>query len=260
MTAADLIDSATGVPRQWAGLNRNLIARIAEVDSRAVEIAGQASVFGPITEASFDTTLSWQSPFENTGPEAKLPSMLALIQTGQLGVIVNALQARGFVSEENSLANSVKTAARDLEGRTAVTRLNSRQVMAGVAPTKIALTMHFRAWANPAEEVERPYRRLLEMALPKRLAEDGFLAETIKTSPADGAGLLSAMFPSEAPAFVGFWYGGERYAPYVIEHVSNPIDGPRDSEGLPIYRAVTLELSSLTAIDRTDVPRIFERT
>jgi hypothetical protein len=59
---------------------------------------------------------------------------------------------------------------------------------------------------------------------------------------------------------VGFKYGNNRYMPMVVESVGNPLDGPMDRGGRPIYRSVALVLATLTALDTNDVPKIFSRS
>lgn len=249
---------------QWGNLSTHLIARLYPCDSRGVEVigpTGPTSILAPITDANFELTLNWQSPFESSGPESKAPALMAMIQTGQIATVANAIQA--FIPGNNAVsgllndtADKAKQYAKELEGRTGITKLNSRQVFAGMPPIKLTMTMHFRAVSNPQAEVMEPYQRLLEMALPQQLAEDGILPELLKSAKS-GEDIVKALFPSLAPHLIGFNYGNNRYSPMVIESVSNPIDGPMDSRGLPLYRAVQLSLATLTALDKNDVARLF---
>ena len=258
---AGTIDEAKGVPQQWGGLSPHLISRITPCDSKGIVIPNSYVIFAPITEANFDMTLNWQNPFENSGPESKLPSLMAMIQTGQVATVVNAIQANGIFDKDgvivkklSSAAESVKGAAKELEGRTGITKLNSRQVFSGMPPIKLSMTLHFRAFADPETEVEKPYKKLLEWALPQELAKDGAIAEGLKNKS-----FLSAMFPSKDPQMIAFYYANQRYAPMVIEHVAHPLDVPRTSEGLPATRAIQVFLSTLSALDKNDVSNIFRR-
>lgn len=255
---------------QWGNLSRHLIARIYPCDSQGRETQQGARVLevrGPITESNFEATLNWQSPFENTGPESKAPALMAMLQTGQIATIANALQA--VVPEDftvggmrvgellSGAAENTAEWARELEGSTGVTKLNSRQVFAGMPPIRLTMTMHFRAMSDAQSEVMAPYQQLLSWAFPKKLAADGILAGLIR---GDSKSLIKALFPSDAPQLVGFTYANNRYTPMVIEQVGNPIDGPIGADGLPIYRAVQLTLATLTALDKNDVPRLFSRS
>ena len=260
---AGIIDSAKGVPTQWGGLSPHLVAKIFPCDHKGMPVSSTDVVMGPVTDANFEATFNWQNPFENTGPESKIPTLMAMAQTGQLGVVANALQASGVGNQDGTLAKGLaeaaKTASKDLLGRTGITKLNSTQCFTGMPPMKVNFTLHFRAMADPSEEVVAPYQQLLEWAVPQELAEDGFLANAIKNSPSDAQGLLKALFPSKAPQLIGFYLANERYSPMVIESISNPIDGPRDRLGRPLSRAVQVSISTLTALAKSDVSSIIVR-
>lgn len=251
---------------QWGNLSRNLIARIYPCDSSGKEILSElgatTDIRGPITDAQFEASLNWQSPFENSGPESKAPALMSMLQTGQLATLANALQA--VVPSDSAMGKMVagaaeKTAgyAKELEGRTGITKLNSRQVFSGMPPIKLTMILHLRALTDPATEVVAPYQRLLEWALPQQLAKDGVLAEVIKSGSDD---FIKALFPSLAPQMIGFAYGNNRYSPMVIESIGNTIDGPMGPTGLPLYRAVQVTLATLTALDKNDVAGIFSRS
>lgn len=268
--AITIVSSDSGLP-QWGNLSKHLIARFYLCDSTGAELNQSrmaeegfsvGDVQAPITEANQEVTLNWQSPFENSGPESKAPTIMALIQTGQIATIANALQA--IIPGDNAASGFLKDAAsnsaawaKDLEGRTGITKLNSRQVFSGMPPVKLSMVLHFKAFADPAKEVMEPYQRLYEWSLPKQLAENGVLSELITNG---GRDFVKSLFPSLAPPLIGFRYGNNRYSPMVIESMSNPLDGPMGRTGLPLYRSVQLTLATLTALDRNDVARIYSRS
>lgn len=64
-------------------------------------------------------------------------------------------------------------AVRGLEGRSGMTRLNSTQVFCGMPPIKLQGTALFRAWSDPASEVEAPFNQPMARALPVKLSELG---------------------------------------------------------------------------------------
>ena len=259
---------ATGEQAPWGLLSRFLFAELVPCNADGVALTGEGSgaapraVRQPATEVNQDITLNWQSPFENAGPESKAPALMGMIQTGQLGVIANSLQSSGVVpkggSVDNAL-NNIKGGAKDLEGRTGITRLNSRQVFSGMPPVKVTLTLHFRAFSDAETEVMQPYQRLLEWALPQHLAPDGILSEVITAATQENASLVKALFPSIAPQLIKFVYGNNRFPAMVIESMASPLDGPMDSNGLPIYRSVQMTLATLTALDKNDVAKILSR-
>lgn len=260
----------SGLP-QWGQLSRHLIARLYLCNASGTELTQEEAnneglllgdVQAPATQVNQEVSLNWQSPFENSGPESKAPTIMAMIQTGQIATIANALQA--IIPGDNAVTNLLKDAATnsaqwatDLEGRTGITKLNSRQVFSGMPPIKITMVLHFRAFSDPQAEVMAPYQRLLEWSLPKQLAKDGVLSELIKNG---GSDFVKSLFPSEAPPLIGFRYMNNRYSPMVIESLGSPLDGPVGRTGLPIYRSVQLSLATLTALDRNDVARIFSRS
>ena len=247
----------------WGNLSKHLIARIYPCDADGNDL-GLGEVFAPITDATFEASFNWQSPFENTGVESKAPALMAMIQTGQIGTVVQAIQAvvpldsKGFVQEKlTGIANNVKDVAKDLEGRTGITKLNSRQVFSGMPPIKVNFTMHLRAISDTESEVQIPYRKLLKWALPQELAKDGVLTEVLTQSNSENSQFLKALFPSIAPVLVGMTYGNRRFAPMVIESVNHPIDGAMDSQGRQIYMPLQMSIATLTALDQRDVPQLF---
>lgn len=246
---------------QWGGLSQHLIATLALCgeDGRPL-VRDQEDVASliraPITDASLEVSLNWQSPFENAGPETKMPSLMAMVQTGQLGSTLAALGERFGFSQSGSVLGDAKATADQLKGKTGITKLNSMQAFTGMPPIKIALTLHLRAVQDARQEVLTPYQALMQWALPRKIAEGSYLANLINP---DSGSMLGALFPSDAPRFVSLTYGGERYAPLVIESIQRPLDGPRDARGVPIYLAVPITLATLTAMDRDDFIKIYQR-
>lgn len=264
----------------WGKLNPKLIANFFACDSNGTFDASEDFVNAPITDASIDFTYNWQSPFENTGPESKAPALMAMLQSGQFASVINALQtvlpdallnASGGMLDE--VANKARDVAKSLEGRTGITRLNSRQVFSGMPPIKISLTLHLRALKDPEREIYALYQRLLRWSLPQQLAADGTLSSIIRQGGSlgseasqngamqalkqSGDATVKALFPSLAPMMVGMTYGGQVFKPMVIETISNPLDGPRYRDGKYTYLPVQITLSTLTALDRSDVAKMF---
>lgn len=254
--ARSLSPSSAAVPKSWSGLSSHLVARIIQCDFDGKPVADSSSVVGPITDSDINLTLNWQSPFENSGPESKAPALMAMIQSGQLGPVVNALEESGLgkVVPEN-IRDALKTNIKDLEGKTGITKLNSRQIFSGMPPMKFSFTLHLRALENATSEVLQPFTRLMQWALPQELAKDSTLTGVIKSG--SGKDIVNALFPSKAPITVALYYANESYAPMVIEGVSRPLEVERDGNGVPIYIAVQLTLATLTALDRKDVTNIF---
>ena len=130
--------------------------------------------------------------------------------------------------------------------------VNSTQVFAGMPPIKLSCTANFRAWSNARSEVTAPVDQLVSWALPVELAADStMLVELIKAGQGD-KGLIEAVMPSKAPVFIAVVYKGQAYYPMVIESCGMSLDDPITADGDCITRSLTLQISSLTAIDRRD--------
>lgn len=249
----------------WGSLSPLFLARIFVCDAKGVaDIQEFAGVYGAIKEGSLEIQQNWQSPFENTGPETKAPALAGMLQSGSLVPVLSALQAispfkEGAISDTlNAGSDKLKSIMRDLEGRTGITKLNSRQVFSGMPPVKINLTLHFRAMSDPLKEVEAPLTRLLEWIFPQELAADGILSEVLQTTQ-DVDSFIKALFPSKAPKLLGFTYAGRTFSPMVIESVNFPLDSPKNSQGYYIDLPVQVSMATLTALDRPDIKRFFGR-
>lgn len=250
----------------WGNLSQVLMARIFVCDSKGVADTTEfAGVYGPLVEGGgVSITQNWQSPFENSGPETKAPTLTGMLQTGGLIPVLNALQAispfkSGPVADTlDASSDKLKAVMHDLQGRTGVTRLNSRQVFAGMPPVKFTFGIRFRATTNALTEVEAPLARLQEWIFPQELAEDGILSEVLQTTK-DVDSFIKALFPSKAPKLLGLTHGGRTYPPSVIESVDYPLEAPRDNQGNYIDLTVQVNMSTLTALDRPDIRKFFAR-
>jgi len=264
-------NAAKGLKSEWGGLSPHLLAKFYEVyrDDRGEWLADDGIVVtAPLTESNLDVTLNWQSPFENSGPETSMPTLMAMLQAGAFRPVIDSLgggiaaaaEAVGTTAVKDMTARAMSAAhatARRLEGRAGITRLNSTQVFSGMPPVKLQVTALFRAWSDPVKEVEEPFNQLMAWALPQKLSELGpilaragdYVAGTLD-NPAD------VLAPSLAPTKLGMTYKGRRYAPLVIESIGQPIDSPIDSDGQFVELLVPMTLCTLTALDRNDWARI----
>lgn len=262
-----------GEGSDWGYLSKHLIARLYACNADGIALDTELlGVTGPVSDLTFEAAMGWQSPFETITPDAKAPVLMGMLQSGSIVPVLNAIQAVVPGSAGDSLlgqsADVARRLAKDLEGRTGITKLNSRQIFSGMPPLKLSFTLYFRATTDAENEVVAPYQRLLEWALPQSLSDSSLLAngitgasgvatDVVANTESAASKFIKIMFPSMAPMMVGFIYGNNRYPAMVIETVSAPLDGPMDSLGRPIYRAVQIGLSTLTALDRNDVKRMF---
>ncbi|MDO9092700.1 MAG: hypothetical protein Q7U99_08720 [Rubrivivax sp.] len=239
---------------KWGGLSKSLLVSIFPVNAQGRQEPG-AEVQAPTTEGSIELTANWQSPFEQSGAESKIPAIMAMLQTGVLQSYAQPMLGKaddkGLVAR---LAQEVVDFSKDGAGRSGMTKLNSTQVFTGAAPIKIPLTLHFRAYDDPATEVQAPLDQLARWTLARKLAADGSIVTAIKSFN-QGQGFLKSLLPSEAPQLIGLRIEGHTFAPLVIESMSRPITGPKAANGAPLNVAVQLQLSSLTALDADDWSR-----
>jgi hypothetical protein len=256
---------------EGSGLNKHLIAKIYPVSSEGKVEVGEAMVAAPLTDGNLDLTINWQSPFENTGGDAKFSSISQLLQTGEASIWLNLLGGlitddpdSKFAKLKNNLTSLEKEANANT-GVTGITKLNSRQVFTGLPPIKIPITLYFRAWADPQKEVEAPINQLFAWALPQDLAEGSALLKGIDDL-FNGNLSVKSVFPSLIPKFVALEYGGRTYKPLVIESIGHPLVLPRSKDGAMLSASVQLTLATLTAWGKDDyelsssIPKVIRAT
>jgi len=240
---------------KWDGLSKHLLASFFVVENvdgvwKRSE-SDPTTVMAALTEASLEMALNWQSPFESAGPETKAPALMAMLSSGALQPLVEAALGSGNNASAASAAQKKSSDfLRQFEGRTGITRLNSTQVFAGMPPLKIQVNAVFRAWDDPASEVEAPVDKLIQWALPVTLSKDGsVLARSAQTAKGD-MGYVEALMPSISPVRVAMTYKGRTYFPLVIESISKPLDSNVDRNGRHVQLVIPMTLCSLTALDR----------
>lgn len=220
-------------------------------------------VHAPITDGTSEMSMAWSSPFEGSGAESKAPMITAMLQSGSLAPILNAVGNNQFLAGIASnlgldLKGGTLTAAEALlksAGRTGITKLNSTQIFTGNSPVKLSLTLHFRALVNPITEVRDPILQLEEWALPQLLATNSLLAGSLKYG--DKQGIMETLLPSLAPQIIGMKYGDSTYEPMVISSISKPFTNPRSEKGVIVSQSIQISLETLTSIDRRDARNIY---
>lgn len=246
---------------KWGSLNPKLLATIYPVERDGARGFGQA-VVAPITDANIELTANWQSPFEGAGLGSKFPTLMALVQTAALENVGDAAKGTaGAISGDGIVGGLVKDVLKGAggglnefsekaQGRTGMTKLNSTQVFTGSPPVKIPLTLHFRAFDDPASEVQAPIDQLARWMLAQKLEKNGSLVALAKGLSAGN--FIEAFLPSVAPQMVALVYGGYLFSPMVIESMAHPITVPRSSKGEALHVSVSLMLATLTSLDALD--------
>lgn len=238
----------------WSGLSRHLVASFFPVERKTHPTtkssywqrqAGSVEVQVPLTDGTIDHSVTWTSPFENMGVDQKLGTASAMLQSGGFDAILMLFKEWLGNTPAAGAANSAADQVSSLEGRSGVTKLNSTQVFTGLPPTKISVTAHFRALADPKAEVHDPVDQLVKWALPQELAPDGLVGQAVKN------GNVSP-YPSRIPQLIGMSYAGMLLMPLVIEAVPYSITVPRARGGAMLSQQMTLTLATLTSIDAAD--------
>lgn len=233
----------------WDGLNENLIASFWEVDRKGNRVQGSdVTVKAPLLEGNLEATLNWQSPFEQSGPETKAPTLLAMLQSGTIQPFIDAVASHVGGNAQQQSAEFLKK----FEGKTGITKLNSVQVFNGMPPVKMPVTALFRAWRDPVSEVEEPLNQLMKWAMPIHLEQDSsILSRGSEAAQGEKSG-IDALLPSQAPTLIAMKYKGRTFAPLCIESIGMPITSPIDASGKFVELSIPMTLATLTAIDRDD--------
>jgi hypothetical protein len=251
---------------EWGELSKHKIATIRLCSKEGVLDANSPVVSTVLTDGDFAVESSYQSPFESSNPETKLPNLMGMVQSGQFissitgiagkaagGATESVTKAIAAVGEITGVAGLVKYAANEiaaLEGKSNLTKINSTQIFVSTAPIRLTCTLFFMALHDAKAEVETPLSLLQQWALPIELSKLG-LVEALAGSVVDG------LFPSKAPPFVAITYGGKTYAPFLLENVAAPVTGPMDRDGNRLNVTASLTLASRQAWDANDINTLY---
>ena len=239
----------------WDGLSPHLIASIHEVKRDGgghYSPAGGETVSCPLVNAQLEVSLTWQSPFESSGAESKAPVLMAMLQSGALQPVVDAVMGAAESATGADLSSARATAnsnMRAMMGRTGITKLNSTQIFSGMPPARVTATAIFRAYADPVREVESPMAQLVSWALPEELSDEGSIIARLANPD---SGWIETLMPSASPSLVSLTYKGRTYSPMVIESIGVPLDSPIDRDGRFVSLQLPITFATLTAIDRND--------
>lgn len=235
----------------WDGLSPHLIATFWEVDREGNRPKGteDITVKAPLIDGNFSVSLSWQSPFESAGIEAKAPAIMAMVQSGALQPLVDSLSGFGVAS----LSDKAKEQLKSVEGRHGMTKLNSTQIFSGMPPADIQCTLLFRAWRDAIEEVRTPFDQLMFWALPQQLAgQSTLISRALDYGSGKETDIVNVLLPSKSPVMLAMNYQGVTYKPLVIESISKELITPINKDGDTVVLSVPIKFSTLTAIDKKD--------
>ncbi len=245
---------------RWGALSTKKIAYISLCDNRGSDISSSPVVEAVMTDGDFTVESQYQTPFENSNPENRLPNLLGMAQSGEAAAALGRIAENqgGVTGAVTAVVNTLSDAAaraigsafESLEGKTNLTKINSTQVFVSTGSVRMSVTLFFMALKDAKTEVEDQISLLQQWALPQELSGTGLL----ENLSANG---LAGLFPSKVPPFVNLVYSGKSYKPFLIESVSVPITGPIDKHGNRLSATVTLSLISRQAWDKNSVAALY---
>jgi hypothetical protein len=257
---------------QWGGVSDLLIGKIFLCDKEGNRLDGSPVVSATVPSADMSLSSQFQTPFQNSNPESRMPTLMAMAQTGQFvtslgniagnlsqdatiasSVVKTGLELAQDASEAIGLTSAVKALGgffEGLEGKSNFTKVNSTQIYVSTESVEINVTLFFMALANAKTEVENQIRLLNEWSVAKSLSKKG-LIESVSADQLDG------LFPSEIPPYVSFAYSGKTYTPMFITNVSAPLVAPIDKDGNRLSLQVNVTLLSRQAWDAQDIRKLY---
>lgn len=248
-------------------ISEHKFAVFSECDKDGNLIAESPVIRVMLTDGEKTIESNYQTPFENSNPEHKLPTLMAALQTGEL---VEAMA--NIVGSDSLLGKSIKVAsdiadpvtgalknfAKSAEGKTNLTKINTTQVFVSTASIRISLSLVLIALRDARVEVEEKIAQLEAWALPQYLSDRGLVNNVNDVIAQKGVAYASeGIFSGVVPPFICINLHGKAYAPFVIESVSSPIDAPIDENGNRLSLAFSINLLSRAAWDASDIKKLY---
>lgn len=234
-------------PSNWGNLSDLYLARL-QTCERDGTPKGDVQVVALATEGDLALASQFSTPFENSNPENKLPTMMGMLQDGSW-VETAAAGMSGLFGID--LGEDTKESMNTLQGRSNFTKVNSTQIFLSSNSVSVPMTLLFSAWEDAATEVEQQVALIQEWTLPEELADGSILAEVLENRS------LLAAFPSLIPPYVALTYGGKTYAPFFIQESSAPIVAPMDDNGNRVALKMNITLISRTAWDKNNILSLY---
>ena len=99
-----------------------------------------------LTDGDKSIESQWQTPFENSNPELKMPMLMANLQTGQMLQAAATLGENSpFMSALSDMASgplaTAEIALKSVEGRTNLTKVNTTQVFLSTSSVRLNLSI-----------------------------------------------------------------------------------------------------------------------
>ena len=233
--------------KMFNGVSEHLIARInyltynPETKESTIDENNVVKAF--IIDITSSIESQWQTPFDNSNPDHKLPTLMANIDS-------IAKELVGVVDMLDPITGKLKEGLSDLVGHTNLNKVNSELIYLSTQNRQFNVTLQFQAWKDAVSEVERQIMLLEQRVSPAYLAPDAVLVNLSNNG-------FKGLFPSLVPPFVSLTAYGKRYYPLVIMSVSPQIKTPIDKDGNRLAVTVDVTLQTRTAQDATDIQKIY---
>lgn len=242
---------------KFAEFNICTVSRDENGNQRVEVDSSQPTIRAFLTDGDKTMESQWQTPFENSNPELKMPMLMAGLQNGQAVVSLGAAAgaAMGGLPDEAvsaivSAAQPVAEWAKSVEGKTNLNKVNTTQVFLSTASVRLNLSLFFIALWDAKLEVENKIMRLESWAVPAQLSQGTLLTDVLS----EGA---EGLFSGIIPPYVSLTTHGKTYWPFIIESVSAPIVTPIDEHGNRLSLAVNISMMSRAAWDAQDVRNLY---
>lgn len=146
-------------------ISKHKFAVFSECDKDGNWLADLPIVAAMITDGEKTIESNYQTPFENSNPEHKMPTLMAALQTGELvEAIGNIVGSNGLLQAATDVLDPVtgmlKNFAKSAEGKTNLTKINTTQVFVSTASIRINLSLFLIALRDPLVEVEHKIGQL----------------------------------------------------------------------------------------------------
>lgn len=214
----------------------------------------QPTIRAFLTDGDISFESQWQTPFENSNPELKMPMLMAGLQTGQTVASVGAVGGAVLGEISSTLVSALQPVAefaKSVEGKTNLNKVNTTQVFLSTASVHLNLSVFFIALKDARAEVENKLMHLQSWSLPTQLSQG-----TVLTDLADQG--IDGLFSGLIPPYITVTTHGKTYMPFILQSVSAPIVAPIDKEGNRLSLTVNLSLISRAAWDAKDVRNLYK--
>lgn len=214
----------------------------------------QPTIRAFLTDGDISFESQWQTPFENSNPELKMPMLMAGLQTGQTVASVGAVGGAVLGEISSTLVSALQPVAefaKSVEGKTNLNKVNTTQVFLSTASVHLNLSVFFIALKDARAEVENKLMHLQSWSLPAQLSQG-----TVLTDLADQG--IDGLFSGLIPPYITVTTHGKTYMPFILQSVSAPIVAPIDKDGNRLSLTVNLSLISRAAWDAKDVRNLYK--